>query len=83
MKKLMIPLALTVALVSACGGGGAEKKDCVRAAMFSNVNSTSGLDFGDPRRDSLEVVYINALKKCGLTGSDTEIEAEARKIMND
>ena len=84
MKKLMIPLALIVALASACGGGGTAKKDCVRTAMFNNVNSTSGLGFDDAdraKRDQYESVYLKALRNCGLTGSDIEIEIEAREIM--
>ena len=82
----MTPLVVIVALVSACGGGGGtEKKDCVFSAMFNNINSQSGLDlFDDSDRAQMkqyDAVYLAALKKCGLTGSDTEIEREANKIM--
>ena len=81
----MTPLVVIVALVSACGGGGTEKKDCVRAAMFNNIDSKSGLDLYDDadraQMKQYDDVYLAALKKCGLTGSDTEIEREANKIM--
>ena len=81
----MTPLVIIVALMSACGGGGTEKKDCVRAAMFNNVNSKSGLDLYDDvdraQMKQYDAVYLAALKKCGLTGSDTEIEREAQEIL--
>jgi hypothetical protein len=75
VKKLITTFSVTVAVLSACGGSDSGVKDCVRAAMFKNVNDTSGLDFGDPRRASIEQMYVNELSACGVT------EAEAREIM--